>query len=117
MILYHITKEKYLPSILTDGLKINSGKTGFCNKSSHSTYKKYYGMQPIFLTNDVDFIIKTMLTSGWILKNKAIILEVNIELNDNNSNCGWYDGELNPKEFRYFFNIESKNIKLSNIGV
>jgi len=47
MELYHITKEKYLTSILTDGLKINSGKTGFCKRDAHQRYKSHYGMQPI----------------------------------------------------------------------
>ena len=68
MELYHITKGKYLPSILTDGLKINSRKIGFCRKDAHQRYKSTYNMQPIFLTNDIEFICKTMLTNTWVLK-------------------------------------------------
>jgi len=85
MLLYHITKEKYLTDILITGLKINSGKIGFCKKDVHKTYKRIYGMQPLFLTNDIDYIFKTMLTEKWIDKHKPIILSVNVELNDINS--------------------------------
>lgn len=66
MILYHITKEKYLPNILIEGLKINSGKIGFCKKDVHKTYKRIYNMQPLFLTNNIEYILKTMLTKKWI---------------------------------------------------
>jgi|Laugresbdmm110sn_2_1035109.scaffolds.fasta_scaffold115578_1 hypothetical protein len=118
MELYHITKEKYLTSILTEGLKINSGKTGFCRKDAHKRYKSNYGMQPIFLTNDIEFISKTMLTNGWVKTNKAVVLKVNVELNEINSSEGWYKDGINgvePKEFRYFSNIEPNNIEIINI--
>lgn len=118
MELYHITKEKHLISILTDGLKINSGKTGFCGKDAHRRYKSDYGMQPIFLTNDIEFISKTMLTNDWVNRNNAIVLKVNVELNEINSSEGWYTDTLNeigPKEFRYFSNIEPKHIEVVNI--
>ena len=110
MELYHITKEKYLNLILTEGLKINSGKTGFCKKEEHQRYKSKYGMQPIFLTNDVEFISKTMLTNGWVIENKAIVLKVNIE--------GWHKDNLNgiePKEFLYFSSIDPKYIEVVNV--
>lgn len=120
MILYHITKEKYLTSILTEGLKINSGKTGFCKKEVHKYYKFLYGMQPIFLTNDIEFISKTMLTNDWINKNRPIVLKVDVELNDINSSTGWFkdsvDG-IEPKEFRYFLNISPYDIEIVNIEV
>ena len=118
MELYHITKEKYLPSILREGLKINSNKTGFCRKYAHQIYKKNYGMQPIFLTNDVEFISKTMLTNGWVKTNNAVVLKVNVELNEINSSEGWYKDGINgiePKEFRYFSNIAPKYIKVVSI--
>lgn len=118
MKLFHITKEKYLPEILTNGLIINSGKCGFCKKEVHKSYKEKYGMQPIFLTNDIGYIIKTMLTDNWIVKNKIIILEVfNIKLSDENSSSGWVDeNTMQPKEFRYYNNILPNNIKISNYG-
>lgn len=115
MELYHITKGKYLTSILMEGLKINSGKIGFCKKDAHKRYKSKYGMQPLFLTNDVEFIVKTMLTNGWVIRNKAILLKVSVVLNEFNSNEGWYVDTLNgvePREFRYFLNIEPKDIEI-----
>jgi hypothetical protein len=118
MELYHITKEKYLTSILIEGLKINSGKTGFCKKDAHKRYKSYYGMQPIFLTNDIEFISKTMLTNGWVKKNNAVFLKVDLELNEINSSEGWYSDTINgiePKEFRYFSNIEPKKIEVITV--
>ena len=117
MNLYHITKEKYLKSILTEGLKINSGKIGFCKKSAHKRYKKSYNMQPLFLTNDMEFISKTMLTNSWIEKNKAVVLKINVDLNEKNSSAGWFKDNIEgvePKEFRYFFNIEPKYIEIVN---
>lgn len=117
MELYHITKEKYLTSILTEGLKINSGKTGFCKKDAHEIYKSHYGIQPIFLTNDIEFISKTMLTNDWV--KDAVVLKVDVELNEINSSEGWYSDTINgiePKEFRYFSNIEPKQIKVVNVN-
>lgn len=117
MELYHITKEKYLTSILTEGLKINSGKTGFCKKDAHKRYRSHYGMQPIFLTNDIEFISKTMLTNDWV--KDAVVLKVDVELNEINSSEGWYSDTINgiePKEFRYFSNIEPKQIKVVNVN-
>ena len=119
MELYHVTKEKYLISILTKGLKINSGKTGFCKKDAHKRYKSKYGMQPIFLTNDIEFISKTMLTNGWVKKHNAVVLKVDVELNEINSSKGYYLNTINgmePKEFRYFLNIEPKKIEVVNVN-
>lgn len=114
--IYHITKEKYLPSILVQGLLINSRKTGFCNRSSHSMYKKYYNMQPIFLTNDIELTVNSMLTADWISKNKPILLEVDVKLNEKNSSMGWYTisekNEIKASEFRYYNNIPAKDIKV-----
>lgn len=112
MELYHITKEKHLASILIQGLQINSNKIGFCKKESHKRYKEYYNMQPIFLTNDIEFISKTMLTNGWVKKHKAIVLKVDVELNESNSSKGWYNANHEPMEFRYFLNIEPENIEV-----
>ena len=72
-----------------------------------------------FLTNDIEFISKTMLTNGWVLKNNAIVLKVNVELNEINSSEGWYKDTLNgiePKEFRYFSNIDPKYIEVVNVN-
>jgi hypothetical protein len=64
--LYHITKLKYLDNILINGLLINSNKNGFVRKSYLKNYYNKYGLQPIFLTNDVDYIIRTQLTDDFI---------------------------------------------------
>lgn len=62
MWLYHITKRKNLDKILTEGLRINSNKNGFVRNSYLKNYHIKYGLQPIFLTNDFNYIIKTQLT-------------------------------------------------------
>jgi hypothetical protein len=64
--LYHITKLKYVDNIIINGLLINSNKNGFVRKSYLKNYYTKYGLQPIFLTNDVDYIIKTQLTDDFI---------------------------------------------------
>ena len=70
--LYHITKLRYLDSILTNGLLIDSGKNGFVGKSYLKNYYRKYNMQPIFLTNDIDYIIKTQLTKKF-LKDSCVL--------------------------------------------
>jgi|688.fasta_scaffold336172_2 hypothetical protein len=74
--LYHITKRKYLDRILTEGLLINSNKNGFVRKTYLKNYHIKYGLQPIFLTNDVDYIIKTQLTDDFC--KSCVLLKVNI---------------------------------------
>lgn len=119
--LFHITKEKYLPNILLEGLRVNSGKIGFCKKEIHKEYKEKYGYQPIFLTNDINYISKTMLTNKWVNKNKAIVLKItDIHLNEKNSSCGWFVDTINgclPKEFRYFSNIEPNHIEIIDMNL
>jgi hypothetical protein len=64
--LYHITKLKYLDNILINGLLVNSNINGFVIKSYLKNYYIKYGLQPIFLTNDVDYVIRTQLTDDFI---------------------------------------------------
>lgn len=74
-ILYHITKFEYLPSILTQGLQINSGKNGFVKTQYLPNYYAKYKIQPIFLTSDIDFIVKKDLTKDFVEKNKLFVLK------------------------------------------
>lgn len=110
MILYHITKEEYLPLILTEGLKINSGKIGFCRSEAHKRYISKYGCQPIFLTDDIEFISKTMLTNDWVNRNKAIVLHIDFEFNEK------YLKKINMVEFVYLSNIPSKHIEILEVN-
>ena len=41
-------------------------------------WKRLYGCQPIFLTDDVQFIATTMLTPAWIHRNKPVVLEIDV---------------------------------------
>jgi hypothetical protein len=77
MYLYHITKLKYLDSILQNGLLINSKNNGFVKKSFINYYHKKYGMQPIFLTNDIEYIVKTQLTKEFI--KDCVILKIIVD--------------------------------------
>ena len=74
MDLYHITKEKYLPFILHQGLIVNSKNNGFVKKYDVKYYHLKYGMQPIFLTDNYSYIIKTQLTKKFL--NDCILLKI-----------------------------------------
>lgn len=107
MWLYHITKRKYLDNILTEGLLINSNKNGFVRKSYIKNYLDKYGLQPIFLTNDVDYIIKTQLTDDFY--KLCVILKVDVSklrLEDE------FD-YLNEKWYLYY---QSKDDMIKNIS-
>lgn len=123
--MYHITKLRYLDSILTNGLLIDSGKNGFVNKSYLKNYYRKYNMQPIFLTNDIDYIIKTQLTKKFlkdscVLKIDASTLILEDELYYLNSK--WYlyyrteeDMIKNTLEYKNKSFICKENIKPSLI--
>lgn len=74
-ILYHITTEKNLSNIISNGLQINTGKIGFCKLGILKTYNKKYGCQPIFLTNDYEFTLKKDI--GDNIKN-LYLLTINV---------------------------------------
>lgn len=115
MFLYHITKKKYLNSILLNGLKINSNKNGFVSRSYIKTYYIKYNMQPIFLTNDYIFIIKTQLTDNFIKSCALLKVDcsgMNIEDEYNYLNENW---ELFYKSKDSMVNDINKNIGKSFI--
>ena len=76
--LYHITKSRNVLSILTCGLKSNTNKAGFVDRSFIKEYYKKYNTQPVFLTSDVEFIIKTQLTDKWMFDSDAKILRIDV---------------------------------------
>lgn len=78
MELYHITKVDFLPGILAQGLLVNSGNNGFVKKSYIKEYHKKYGMQPIFLTNDIGSVIETDLGKKTFLK-EFVVLKIQSE--------------------------------------
>lgn len=91
--LYHITKLKYLEGVLTNGLLINSNKNGFVKKSYLGNYHIKYGLQPIFMTNDVDYIINTQLTKKFIEDCCVLKIDIStltIEDEFNYLNNKWY---------------------------
>jgi hypothetical protein len=93
-------------NILTEGLLINSNKNGFVRKSYLVNYYHKYGLQPIFLTNDVNYIVKTQLTNEFC--KSCVILKVNVselKLEDE------FD-YLNEKWYHYY---QSKNDAIKNI--
>ena len=119
MKLYHITLKKYLPKILAEGLKINCRHNGISiSNLVHKHMLKYYNLIPIFLTNDIKYVVSTMLTEDWIVKNEPVVLEIDLELNEKNhcSSPSWLNYKIeNPKEFKYFNNIPTNLIKIINV--
>jgi hypothetical protein len=75
-------------------------------------YKQEHGVQPIFLTNDIEYISKTMLSIQWVNKHKPIVLEVRISLDETNSKLGRF-----KNEFVYFSDIEPKYIEVLNMDL
>jgi hypothetical protein len=73
--LYHITKLCFLDNIITEGLLINSNKNGFVKKGYIKEYYKKYDLQPIFLTNNYNYIIETQLPPSFF--KKCIVLKIN----------------------------------------
>jgi len=73
MIYYHITKGQHIQSIVKYGL-IPAFKTGFC-KMNPDVRRTLYPVA-IFLTDDMDYIIDTQLTKGWIKRFRAFVLEI-----------------------------------------
>ena len=107
MWLYHITKREYLDRILTEGLLINSNKNGFVKKSYLKNYYDKYELQPIFLTNDVDYIVKTQLTDDFL---KSCVL-LKVEVSDLNLEDEF--DYLNEKWYLYY---NSKDDMIKNIS-
>jgi hypothetical protein len=108
MWLYHITKIKYLDNILTEGLLVNSNKNGFVKRNYLNIYHQKYGLQPIFLTNDVDYIIKSQLTNDFFKKCAVLKVDASdIKLENE------YD-YLNEKWHLYY---QSKNDMIKNISI
>lgn len=105
--MYHITKKSNLNKILSQGLLVNSNNNGFVKKTYLHNYYIKYGLQPIFLTTDVDFLIKTQLTNNFY--KSCVILKVNVsslKLEDE------YD-YLNQKWYLYY---KTKNDMFENIS-
>lgn len=75
--MYHITKQDNLSSILQSGLLVNSGNGGFVAKRDISIHIKKYGLQPVFLTNDIEHTIATQLTSQYL--KDCVILKIKTE--------------------------------------
>lgn len=73
MILFHMTPRRHLLPILTQGLKPYTGHSSFVSDVSF-----YKGDQPIFLTDEPDFIISTQLTPDWVIEHRPVLLEVNV---------------------------------------
>lgn len=74
--LYHITKEKFLSNILQQGLLVNSSNHSFVRRDYVKNYYKKYNLQPIFLTNDPNFIIETQITKKFFIDEKMCILKI-----------------------------------------
>lgn len=89
--MFHITKEQYLESILKNGLKVNCKYKGL-TKNNKELKKKYDGVIPIFLTNDINYVIDNQIGRRNFELNDYCILEIDI-----------IDIEIEP-EFLYLLN-------------
>ena len=71
MKLYHITKEGNLESILQRGILIG--------KQSHRKGIAVHGpLGQIYLTNDIDRILKTQAGEAWCKRWKPIVFEIDV---------------------------------------
>src|SRR6185369_8127428 len=71
MILYHLTKEKNLDSILSKGL--------IADKNSGLTVNKKSKFKKVFLTNDIPRIVVSQAGEKWCKRYNPIVLEIEIE--------------------------------------
>jgi len=117
MKLYHITKYKFLNSILQKGLLININFTSFVKQNHIEHYYDKYSMQPIFLTTDYEYIIKTQLTKSFIKNNKLCLLKIFKDIRDLEGEYDYLnittekDYQNHKKSFISKKNIEPKDIK------
>jgi hypothetical protein len=91
MILYHFAEKIHLTSILVQGLRINTGHKGLGNVRY---YIERYGMQPIFLTDDPQYIVDTM---DIHVHSHCILLKVNCSGLDIEPEYDWNTVYLHPK--------------------
>jgi hypothetical protein len=116
--LFHITKEVWLSQILTTGLLVNTNNNGFVPKHAIRGYHEKYGCQPIFLTNDVDFVITTQLTEEYISTNKCVLLaieETDLELEDEYDYLKQKYPNIQEKYMQYKTFICKQNIEPNKI--
>lgn len=107
MWLYHITKRKNLDKILTEGLRINSNKNGFVRNSYLKNYHIKYGLQPIFLTNDFNYIIKTQLTDYFY--KSCVLLKVDVRSLK-------IEDEFNYLNEKWYLYYKSKDEMIKNVS-
>jgi len=113
-ILYHLTKLSNIPSILIQGLRVNSGIMGYQGFLDGSwvrkSYHEKYDMQPVFLTKDIKLIIESQLTSNFIKSNKIVCLSVDV---DNLPVEAEYD-YIEKRWFLYYKSYEDMKDNLKN---
>lgn len=69
MIFYHIAKGRHAESILAKGLIPGHRRGITCNGDKH---------KKVFVTNDVDKIIKWQAGPAWIKKHKCVLVHVDM---------------------------------------
>jgi hypothetical protein len=63
---FHFSPCRNFFSIKSRGLRVNTGKTGFCvTRKCIARYRVQFGMQPIFLTSSPLSIVRTQLGDTW----------------------------------------------------
>lgn len=81
MILYHITKRKYLTSILTEGL-LPSKKPGIAVRLK---------WDKVFLTNDIKYILECQCGDEWLKHNDCVVLHIDtseLDIEPHKYRCG-----------------------------
>lgn len=99
MKLFHITPSHQLQSIISRGLIPNEG-IGFTSKHSQRR-----GM--VWLTDDIEFIMKSQLTEWWVNHHQAVTIEVDVN-GLNVHRLSSFDGH----EFIYHGVISSDRLRL-----
>lgn len=111
---FHFTLKDNVENILSTGLKINFGKSGFRKDNFVEHYIKHFGIQPIFLTINPVMTIETMLGNSV---SKYSLLEIDINpiykevypKNYKDQSDALWDGF----SFVYFNNINQNLCKLT----
>ena len=81
LVLYHVTKQKYLPKIFEEGLRIDCPNDGFCpGYASYTRLENHAGesIKPNYLYHTPD-AVSAMISERWMESEETCVLRVRAE--------------------------------------